>query len=88
MVKGLLIMLTVFLCIAILHFVSLRIINSSEKTKKAIRKAVWYFYGCYFLGYGIHLIAQNGFNLLDLLFVIIGLYVILLNYKNKFETHP
>ena len=75
-------MLAVFVCIAILHFASLRIMNLSSSKKKKVKKLFTYFYGLYFLGYGVTLTITNGPNVLNVLFIGIGLVYLVLNYRN------
>ena len=48
MTKGLLIFFIVLIVIAIIHFVSLRMIRVAEEKKWKYRKVFWYIYGFLF----------------------------------------
>ena len=48
MPKGLLIFFIVLTVIAIIHFISLRMIRLAEEKKWKYRKVFWYFYGSLF----------------------------------------
>ena len=53
MSKGLVIFFAVLVCVGILHWVSLRLINTSKVRAKKIRTIYWYFYGNFFLIFGL-----------------------------------
>ena len=84
--KGLFIMIMVFILVGIVHFISLRMEKISTKSKVKLRKVFWYFYGGYFLFYGIFRNVEDNWNLLGILFILISLLVLILNFLGKIET--
>lgn len=84
--KGLFIMIMVFILVGIVHFISLRMEKISAKSKSKLRKVFWYFYGGYFLFYGIFRNIEDNWNLLGILFILISLLVLILNFLEKIET--
>jgi len=87
--KGLIIMLTVFVLVGILHFISMRMIKVSEIKKQKIRKVFWYFYGVIFMVSGlVNLIEKEELNFIFLAQLIGGLLFIILNFLGKIETKP
>jgi len=87
--KGLIIMLTVFVIVGILHFISMRMMKFSEIKKQKFRKVFWYFYGVIFTLSGlINLIEKEELNFIFLTQMIIGLLFIILNFLGKIESKP
>jgi len=84
MSKGLLIMLIVFVVIALLHIISLKMMRLNEKKKRKFRKVFWYFYGIIFLLQGLAIIIEKErFVLVSVVMSILGLVTIILNYLDK-----
>ncbi|MFK5889646.1 MAG: hypothetical protein QM486_02815 [Flavobacteriaceae bacterium] len=87
MEKGLFIMIIVFVVIALLHIISLKITRISEKKKIKFRKVFWYFYGILFLTQGvIRMIEKQKFIVISVIMCIVGLSSLVLNYLDKIET--
>ncbi len=87
--KGLIIMLTVFVIVGILHFVSMRMMKISEIKKQKFRKVFWYFYGVIFTLSGlVNLIEKEELNFIFLTQMILGLLFIVLNFLGKIESKP
>ncbi len=87
--KGLIIMLTVFVIVGILHFVSMRMMKISEIKKQKFRKVFWYFYGVIFTLSGlVNLIEKEELNFIFLTQMIVGLLIIILNFLGKIESKP
>ncbi len=87
--KGLIIMLTVFVIVGILHFISMRMMKFSEIKKQKFRKVFWYFYGVIFTLSGlVNLIEKEELNFIFLTQMIIGLLIIILNFLGKIESKP
>ena len=84
MEKGSIIFLIVFISIAIVHFISIRMIDVAESKKSHYRKVFWYFYGIVFSLSGlINLIEKEELSFIFLLQVIIGILMIVLNFLGK-----
>lgn len=87
MVKGLVILLTVFATVATLNFVFLRLVRTSEVKKQRVRHVFWYVYGVAFLILGIANLTYGESSTLIALFLPgIGLAVLILHYIGKIET--
>ena len=87
MEKSSIIFLIVFISIAIVHFISIRMIDVAESKKSHYRKVFWYFYGIVFSLSGlINLIEKEELSFIFLLQVIIGILMIVLNFLGKIET--
>ena len=87
MEKGLLIMLVVFICVGILHYISMKAIKISEEKKSIYRKVFYYFYGLVFLTQGIvNMIEKGEFVIISLVMSLIGLTILILNFLGKIET--
>tara|TARA_B100000795_G_scaffold261862_1_gene239072 strand:- start:567 stop:854 length:288 start_codon:yes stop_codon:yes gene_type:complete len=84
--KGLFIMICVFIAIIIMHFISLKIYKLSKVAKGNYRKKFFYFYGFYFMGYGVSLNIQKGFDPIGLGFIALAIFVLYLNYKGKINS--
>jgi len=84
--KGILILLTVFGVIAIIHFVALKSIALENKKKRRLRKIFWYVYGILFFTSGIlTMIEKEQFLFFSSLQSLLGLIVIILNGLGKIE---
>lgn len=82
-------MLTVFVIVGILHFVSMRMMKISEIKKQKFRKVFWYFYGVIFTLSGlVNLIEKEELNFIFLTQMILGLLFIVLNFLGKIESKP
>jgi len=87
--KGLIIMLTVFVIVGIIHFISMKMIKVSEIKKQKIRKMFWYSYGVIFTLSGlVNLIEKEELNFIFLTQMIVGLLFIILNFLGKIEIKP
>jgi len=85
--KGLLIFFIVLVVIAIIHFISLRMMLVTEEKKSKIRKIYWYLYGFIFIISGVvNMFPFEEFKLLFSIQFFIGLGVIILNCLGKIET--
>ena len=84
MSKGLVIFFAVLLCVGILHWVSLRLINTSKVRAKKIRTIFWYFYGNFFLIFGLlRFFDSDSSKVLSLIQAGIGLTVLILAANGK-----
>lgn len=84
MIKGLAIMLAVFLIIGSLHIISLKLLHSSERRKVKFRKVFYYLYGIIFLGQGItRMLETQKLNLFSLGLCLFGILFIALNRFGK-----
>lgn len=89
MLNGLVIMLIVFICIGMLHFISMKMMKITENKKQKIRKVFWYFYGIIFILSGlINLLEKEALNFIFLIQIILGTLIIILNFLGKIETKP
>ena len=87
MTKGLLIFFIVLTVIAIIHFISLRMIRLSEEKKWKYRKVFWYFYGVTFAVSGfVNMFPLEEFNLFAFIQFLCGIMIFVLNYLGKIET--
>lgn len=86
MAKGFFIMIVIFLLVGIAHFLSLRMEKISTKSKSKLRKMFWYFYGAYFLFYGIFRNIQDNWNILGIIFILLSLLLLVMNFLGKIET--
>ena len=87
MIKGVLIALIVFGLIAIIHFISLRVIQFDEEKKSRIRKIFWYVYGVLFIIIGlINMIEKEKFLFFSFFQSCCGLLFLILNYLGEIET--
>jgi hypothetical protein len=88
MQEGLGILLIVIAAVGILHFVSLRLLKTSEVKKRQLRYVFWYFYGAVFLISGIvNLLNAESLKLTALVQAGIGLTILILHLLGKIETH-
>ena len=82
--KGLLIMLIVFVAVALLHLISLKMTHLNEKKKRKFRKVFWYFYGVIFIMQGVvNMIEKERFVLISVIMCVAGFASIILNYLDK-----
>jgi len=80
-------MLVVFICVGILHYISMKAIKISEEKKSIYRKVFYYFYGLVFLTQGIvNMIEKGEFVIISLVMSLIGLTILILNFLGKIET--
>ncbi|MDX5586578.1 MAG: hypothetical protein QNK20_16950 [Aureibaculum sp.] len=87
--KGFVILLIVFVCVGIVHFISMRMMKVSEDKKQKIRKVLWYIYGVILIISGlINLIEKQELNFIFLIQMVLGTGVIILNILGKIETKP
>ncbi|MDA9056606.1 hypothetical protein N9K49_02005 [Flavobacteriaceae bacterium] len=85
--KGLLILSIVFIVIAMIHFLSNRMMNLEDSKKSKYRKVFWYFYGVFFFLSGlINLLEKREWNLIFIFQLILGIVIIILNALGKIET--
>ena len=84
MSKGLVIFRAVLVCVGILHWVSLRLIDTSKVRAKKIRTIFWYFYGNFFLIFGlVRFFDSDSSKVLSLIQAGIGLLVLILAATGK-----
>ena len=84
MSKGLVIFVAVLVCVGILHWASLRLINTSKVRAKKIRTIFWYFYGNFFLIFGLVRFFDSDYSkVLSLIQAGIGLLVLILAATGK-----
>jgi|TARA_B110000444_G_scaffold260454_1_gene307488 hypothetical protein len=86
MEKGFIIMLVVFVTIAIIHFLTLKIYNLSLSAKNNYRKKFFYFYGLYFFIYGVYLNIEKKIDVIGIGFVLLAIFILYLNYKGKIDS--
>ena len=86
MVKGIIILLVVFIIVGIIHFISMKTMNLSETKKSHCRKIFWYFYGSFLIiSGGVNLI--NDFHWSFIIELLIGLIIMVaLNFLGKFQS--
>jgi len=86
MFDGLVIFFAVLLCVAIIHWVSLRLIKTSKVRAQKIRTIFGYFYGIFFLIYGlVRFFEFDSYKVLYLIQAGIGLLVLILVSTGKFN---
>lgn len=84
MKKGVFILIIVFVCIGILHFITMRLMNLEAVKKMKYIQFFWYFYGVIFCASGlVNLVEKEKFNVIFLFQFVLGLTVIFLNFLNK-----
>jgi|TARA_B110000967_G_scaffold67261_1_gene69554 hypothetical protein len=85
--KGLLILSIVFIVIAMIHFLSNRMMKLEGSKKSKYRNVFWYFYGIFFFLSGlINLIEKLEWNVVFIFQIILGIVIIILNALGKIET--
>lgn len=84
MAKGLGIFFAVLIGVGILHWVSLRFVRTSKVRAKKLRTFFWYFYGNFFLIFGlVRFFNSDSFKVLSLIQAGIGLTVLILAATGK-----
>ena len=85
--KGLLILSIVFIVMAMIHFLSNRMMKLEGSKKSKYRNVFWYFYGIFFFLSGlINLIEKLEWNVVFIFQIILGIVIIILNALGKIET--
>jgi len=88
MIKGLLILFTVFAVIALLNFSSLKLMKMEAVKKAKFRKVFFYFYGLFLIFTGIlNCIEQSELNVIFIVEAICGIVLLIANYLGKIETN-
>ena len=88
MIKGLLILFTVFAVVALLNVSSLRLMKMEAVKKAKFRKVFFYFYGLFLIFSGIlNCIEQSELNVIFIVEVICGIVLLIANYLGKIETN-
>ena len=86
MTKGLLVFFIVLVVIAIIHFVSLRMVRVAEEQKWKYRKVFWYIYGFLFAISGfINMLPFEQIKPFDFIQFLCGILVLVLHYLGKIE---
>ena len=87
MEKGILILVSVLVVVALINFGVIRLLKVDEEKKAHYRKVFWYFYGVSFSISGlINLLEENEFNLIFLLQLVVGITILVLNFFGKIKT--
>ena len=88
MTKGLLIFFIVLIVIAIIHFVSLRMIRVAEEKKWKYRKVFWYIYGFLFAISGfVNMFPFEEIKPFAFIQCLCGILVLVLHYLGKIEIN-
>lgn len=88
MIKGLLILFTVFAVVALLNVSSLRLMKMEAVKKAKFRKVFFYFYGLFLIFTGIlNCIEQSELNIIFIVEAICGIVLLIANYLGKLETN-
>ncbi|MDA0326297.1 MAG: hypothetical protein O3C41_00515 [Bacteroidetes bacterium] len=86
MTKGLLVFFIVLVVIAIIHFVSLRMVRVAEEQKWKYRKVFWYIYGFLFAIIGfINMLPFEQIKPFAFIQFLCGILVLVLHYLGKIE---
>lgn len=86
MTKGLLVFFIVLVVIAIIHFVSLRMVRVAEEQKWKYRKVFWYIYGFLFAINGfINMLPFEQIKPFAFIQFLCGILVLVLHYLGKIE---
>jgi cytochrome c oxidase assembly factor CtaG len=86
MTKGLLVFFIVLVVIAIIHFISLRMMQIAEEKKWKYKKVFWYIYGVYFAVIGLlNTSTPEGFKIFSFLQFLCGITFCVLNYKGVMD---
>lgn len=84
MFDGFVIFFIVLICVGIVHWVSLHLIKTSKVRAQELRTIFWYFYGIFFLIFGlVRFFDSDSFKALYLLQAGIGLAVLVLVAMGK-----
>jgi hypothetical protein len=88
MIKGLLILFTVFAVIALLNVSSLRLMKMEAVKKAKFRKAFFYFYGLFLIFTAVvNVVEQSELDVFFIIQFICGVTVLIANYLGKIETN-
>ncbi len=86
MAKGLGIFIAVLIAVGILHWISLRAVKTSKVRAKRLRTIFWYFYGNFFMIFGlVRLSDPDSSKVISLIQALIGLVVLVLVTMGKME---
>lgn len=86
MTKGLLVFFIVLVVIAIIHFVSLRMVRVAEEQKWKYRKVFWYIYGFLFAISGfINMLPFEQIKPFAFIQFLCGILVLVLHFLGKIE---
>ena len=84
MIKGLLILFTVFAVIALLNVSSLKLMKLEAVKKAKFRKGLFYFYGLFLIFSGVaNCIGKSDRPLVFIIQIVLGFIFIVLNYLDK-----
>ena len=84
MEKGVFIMISVFLFITVIHFVSIKLIRTSKERKERLKTIFIYIYGVAYAIIGvIQLEFNGGGSIFSILQIACGVTFIILNYFGK-----
>ena len=87
MIKGLLILFTVFAVVALLNVSSLKLMKLEAVKKAKFRKVFFYFYGLFLIFKGlVNSFEQSELNLFFILEILIGVILLTVNYLGKMEA--
>ena len=88
MIKGLLILFTVFAVIALLNVSSLRLMKMEAVKKEKFRKVFFYFYGLFLIFTAVvNCVEQSELDVFFIIQFICGVAVLIANYLGKIETN-
>jgi len=86
MIKGLLILFTVFAVIALLNFSSLKLMKLEAVRKTKFRKVFFYFYGLFLILTGVvNCVEKSELNSVFIIEILIGFVFLVGNYLGKLE---
>ena len=86
MIKGLLILFTVFAVIALLNFSSLKLMKLEAVRKAKFRKVFFYFYGLFLILTGVvNCVEKSELNSVFIIEILIGFVFLVGNYLGKLE---
>jgi hypothetical protein len=86
MIKGLLILFTVFAVVALLNFSSLKLMKLEAVKKAKFRKVFFYFYGLFLIFSGVlNMFEKSEFNIIFFMEILVGLIFLIANYLWKLE---
>jgi len=86
MIKGLLILFTVFAVIALLNFSSLKLMKLEAVRKAKFRKVFFYFYGLFLILTGVvNCVEKSELNSVFIIEILIGFVFLVGNYLAKLE---
>ena len=86
MIKGLLILFTVFAVVALLNFSSLKLMKLEAVKKAKFRKVFFYFYGLFLIFSGVlNMFEKSEFNIIFFKEILVGLIFLIANYLGKLE---